>query len=245
MKLYRVIPIELGECITEDAFYKLGYIGVSKHHKYFAIQNESYTSARDPLYNGEKGIFFFTNPWDAVQCSWWVNYEGYTNDIVQICEYDFPDEIINKSVHGKGYYKGAEVDEIKIPYSVLETTGTFETTVSPELSEELKKLKKEMYLESAELYGNLGENYSKEFIIKNVSDDEVYNGLHNKSIERIERFMKSPFITGNMFTVTSKNRHWIDIDHEYLVNNSCGILTYENSNGWISEKDIPKDKNNK
>lgn len=235
MKLYRVIPDQLGsaddlQAITEDALYKLGYISISEHMAYFRMVPRMERTYNELYDNGIKGIFFFKNPWDAVMCSWWVDFDFYSKNLVRVCEYDFPDEIIEKSTQGTGLYKGYKAEEVKVPISVLETTGTVLNTPTPELAEEIKEEKKKMLLESAEKYREIDNDYAEE-IYEYLK--EAYEELHEYNIMNIEFLMKSPFITGKIFTVTSKNRDWENIDIEYLINNSCGILTYENSNGWM------------
>ena len=227
MKLYRVVPDQLGEgdyiqAVTEDVLYKLGYISISKHDAYFRMTSR-FDRAYNELYdNGIKGIFFFKNPWDAVMCSWWVNSDFYSRNLVRVCEYDFPDEIIEKSFQGIGIYKGYEVEEVKIPISLLETTGTVLKTPTEELAIQIKEEKRKMLLESVEKYRDINSDYA-DALIEYLEND--YDGLHEYNIQNITFLMRSPFVTGKMFTVTSKDRDWNNINTDYLIKSSCGILT--------------------
>ena len=244
MKLYRVIPDQVAngsdiQSITEDALYRLGYISISDHDAYFRMVPRMDRAYNELYDNGIKGIFFFKNPWEAVMCSWWINSDFYSRNLVRVCEYDFPDEIIEKSTQGTGLYKGHKVEEVKIPISVLESTGTVLNTPTSELAEEIKEEKKEILLETVEKFREINSDYAN--AIYNYINN-TYDDLHEYNIKHIEFLMKSPFITGKMFTVTSENRDWNNIDVEYLINNSCGILTYENSNGWIDYVEQNKNK---
>ena len=243
MKLYRIIPDQIArgydiQGISEDALYKLGYISVSSHLAYFTLggsidyDNELYR-------NREKGIFFFKNPWDAVFCSWFTFKTGiYSNLVVRVCEYEFPDEIINNSPHDEGLYYGFGVEEYKIPISLLEgycdiirssKDGIIE--LPEELNKQLKDEKKKLNIETCEIAKSINEkvyNYLKEF-----TEDENVDKLHKFNLRELELVMKSktekPFITGNMFTVTSRDRRWLsDIDVKSLVDKSNGVLTYDN-----------------
>ena len=240
MKVYRVIPDQVAkgidiQAITEDALYRLGYISVSDHEPYFQMpprMDRAFDEVTD-----NRGIAFFRNPWDAVMCSYWVNFDFYSKKLVRICEYDFPDETLAFS--GEGLYKGYGIREVKIPFEELEKLGEVLQTPTSELAEEIKEEKKEILLETVEKFREINSDYANA-IYRYIND--AYDDLHEYNIKHIKFLMKSPFITGKMFTVTSENRDWNNIDVEYLINNSCGILTYENSNGWIDYVEQNKNK---
>ena len=237
MKLYRVIPDQLAngvdvQAITEDALYRLGYISVSHHEPYFQMpprMDRAFDEVTD-----NKGIAFFRNPWDAVMCSYWVNFDFYSKKLVRICEYDFPDETLAFS--GEGLYKGYGIREVKIPFEELEKFGEVLQTPTPELADQIKEEKKNILLESVDKLRDIDSDYAEG--ISNYIE-RAYDSLHKYNMKGISFLMKSPVITGNMFTVTTNNRKWDSADIDYLVNNSCGILTRENGERWISVLEQP------
>lgn len=211
MLLYRVVPDQYGMVLnkydkelmfnregmtTEDLFYKLGYINVSKHAPYFYTEENDKTKWQFEC----DGISFFTSPWDALHS--FIDIEGnmgyhaegvkayFSNGIVRIQEYDIPDEIVNASHQGLDY-RGAiikgngtrERDIVKIPIELLKG----ETELQEELTEELKSELSVLAFDE----GNKTLDKLADLVYRN---DEELNKKRNFYIKRTKFFFKYQFL---------------------------------------------------
>lgn len=243
MKLYRATPDQLavlsyvkGYC--EDAFYKLGYINVSSVRAFHL--NDDFIFDTNPLYKKPDGKFFYKDPWDAVACSSSM-HGGY--NLVRVLEFDFPDEIIDKSIRGFALYDGRSVPEVKIPYEILERDEVIATPLTPELESRLRKTKLEILNESLEIY-RLIKDWPKSFnnieyaakVNEILNNPEICNKLYKFNIDALIRIIKCKYITGRMFAISRQHRYdGYDTSEEgrkKLISNSNGILTQNNYKEW-------------
>ncbi len=235
MKLYRATPDQLGNLswvkgFCEDACYKMGYINDSKV-RVFSL--DGFELDPNILYRRPAGKFFYKEPWDAVFCSSRM-HGGY--NLVRILEYEFPDEIVNKSIRGFGLYSGRYVPEAKIPYEVLEKEGVLETPLDPELEAQLRKTKFEILRESLELYKTVKQWPQSKSPVERIEqilneEPETCDAIHNIYMKELKRLIKCPYITGRTFAVTRQHRYDM-IDDEFLIPYSNGVLTKENYEEW-------------
>ncbi len=236
MKLYRIIPDqfcnpEMVYPYPEEALYQLGYIGYTEHSPFFGVI-DPLDRDYNPLYDkGGPGKFFYTNPWDAVFCSFDLRGTHY---LVRVHEYDFPNEVIDKSQQGLGAYYGCyRMNEVKIPTSLLGEMEGFIETVSDELNDQISEKNKQIYEESVEVYKKYGADDISDIIkTKVLGNQDIYDNLHKTCIEHFIFAVKSPYITGKIFQVNRTfdrdNGGWQGIDYIDLINRSSKVLTYKN-----------------
>lgn len=244
MLLYRVVPDQYGMILnksdkgrafnlqgltTEDLFYKLGYINVSKHAPYFYTEENDDTKWQFEC----DGISFFTSPWDALHS--FIDIEGnlghhteevlayFSNSIVRIQEYDIPDEIVEVS-HQGGDYRGViikgngtrERDIVKIPIELLKGEEEIQEELTDELKSELSVL---AFLEGNKSLDKLADlvyrdneelNKKRKFYVKREKfffkyqflKEEVRTKLDELRFSNAGVFFKSGYITGRELLIT-------------------------------------------
>lgn len=235
MKLYRLIPdqfcnIRMVRFHPEEALYQLGYLAVTDHGSYFGYI-DPLDRDYNPLYDeGGAGMFFYTNPWDAVHCS---NSINGSKAIVRVHEYDFSDDIINKSIQGQGAgYNGIRFNEVKIPHSVIKNLDGYIETLTPQLIDEIYETNKKIYLSSQEAYRNSGIEETEKVIKTILLDEKKIELFHQKCIRNFLFAVKGSYITGKTFNINRVydlgKGGWQDIDYLDLVDNSNDVLTYDN-----------------
>ena len=219
MKLYRIVPDYNGifyskkalansGITTEDIFYKLGCINVSKHSPYFMITTDPLliSSEKNSLYdNDEEGIFFFTSLQDCFFCMQAINFSDFfCARGVRIFEYDVPEEIVNVSYQGNGYYYEQPIQEVKIPLRLLSDNKKIYDKLTPELEERFKKVADEIDEESSRM---LEKVYKKEQLrhpLEIINSDKIRMWIYNTRLKNIGIFFPSDYITGNTFYLTEK-----------------------------------------
>ena len=235
MKLYRIIADQF--CNTREAFfhpeeslYQLGYMAATQHAGYFP-HIDPLDRGYNPLYDeGGEGMFFFTNPWDAVFCSDCLNG---AKSVIRIHEYEIPEEIIEKSIQGLGAgYYGERFNEIKIPFSVMETMDGYIDTLSPELEKQVKDMNHKLYLQSEKIYRKTGMEKTANVILNFLSNTDFYSKFQQNCIDAFIFAVKGLYVTGNILEINKvfdrSKGGWQPIDYVSAIENSNGILTYEN-----------------
>ncbi len=254
--LYRVIPDQWGYLCekgylnvkdgltTEDLFYELGYLNKSEHFPYLSITTDPILGYHVWQGGTGAGMYFFTNPWDAVKTYRYINssYTYFSNYGVRICEYDIPDEIIAKSWQGDGYYSGEAISEIKIPLELI--LNDADNILTKELEAQLKEV---VLIEAKEAFNRLfpmlqifGRNLTEEQInsIKNYYlSSEKQDDLNTKRFKNAGIFKKSSYITGRSFYLTLYDflsiRKDAKLNYELLIPLSNDVLTEENLQEYL------------
>ena len=235
MKLYRLIPDQF--CNTrrayfhpEESLYQLGYMAVVRHDRYFG-----YIDPLDRSYNklyDEKGpgMFFYTNPWDAVFCSYSLNGN---RAITRVHEYNIPDDIIEESIQGLGAgYNGIRFNEVKIPYSVMKKMDGYIDELSSKLEEQIRDMNRKLYLLSEKIYRKNGFEKTADIILKFINNEEQFSNYQKNCMEAFICAIHNKSIVGDMFEITrvrdNNTCELQGINYVELVDKSKGILTYDN-----------------
>lgn len=255
-KLYRLIPntvatiCETGYIcdISEDLFYKLGYISINDHMNGYLIDRGNSWARKT-----ESGIFFYFSPWSCLENLLYLN-DVYGNEIARIFEYELDDEIINSLPQGYGYYRGIPSKEIKVPIKVLVEKSIVNTKFTTELKikltnialcyarESFKKLKKSITENETSQLRCVKDFYSLENKYFNSGRAERINA---RRLTNCGNFFKSDVITGKSTIITMSQRKKLydfinngrNIQQIYeLCENSNGIFTIENLIDFYGDK---------
>ena len=271
-KLYRVIPDYIASKmvtisreyyqeegfeeyvdISEDLFYKLGYISAHDHmHKYFRVSMDSYS-----WYAGkEDGIYFFLNPIDGLYN--FIDFTDWHEDsIAKIVEYEIPDSIVDSFLHGYGSYGWAEriSEEVKIPLSYLAKDSVVQEKLDSDLKRDLMKILIDDSNEMIEVikklimndyFGKRTMTNWKNWLLRNKDNGNVEKYfskiVEDAKIKRLENcgmFFKSDIITGKSMIITIEDR---EMFLEFLSNPSEYIEKFnefcERSNGIFSAESV-------
>jgi len=254
VKLYRLIPdsvvsiCETGYIcdISEDLFYKLGYISKNDHmNSYFLIRNQGDSWAK----NIENGIFFFFSPWDCLSNLIHLN-DCYGSEIARIFEYEVDDVMVNNSPQGYGYYNQVAYREVKIPLNILTKGAISNTEITPELKDKLTDIslcnaeETFKYLKESVVTNEYSKlKHSKESILNDSLRENYFNSgraekINARRLTNCGNFFKSDIITGKSLVITAAQRtllfDFLDDPEKYiqqiykLCESSNGIFTIEN-----------------
>lgn len=238
MLLYRIIPnswatffetriVGKPSLTTEELFYKLGYINISEHEPYYIIKTDVFLQDGISWQSeSEKGIFFFKSPWDCIKTFKYVNDEFYTDKIGTILEYDIPDTIIKISLSGNGLYAGKEIEEIKIPLSIIKEDDSLES-LNSYLLEQLQKLEQEEIEETNALIRENITNTDEEKMLTILNTPEKREKISSWRMSNCGIFWKSNYITGRFCSVTREAIKLFESQNnpECLISQGNGIFS--------------------
>lgn len=253
-KLYRLIPDSVASVcekgylcdISEDLFYKVGYISTNDHmDSYFKVEPESWARKT------EQGTFFYFSPWNCLVNLLYIQWHYYSM-VARIFEYEVDEEIVNNCPQGFGHYNNITSKEIRIPLNILAKENTINTELNPKLKNKLNAI---ALSDAKEVF-----KYIKEYAKSNKNsqlhhiedfDSFEYEYFNSGRAERVNArrlkecgmFFKSSIITGKSIIITKEQRELLydflnnpneNLQQIYeLCENSNGIFTLESLNDFI------------
>jgi len=249
IKLYRLVPDALStsiatgyvSSITEDLFYKLGFISIP-NSQYFGL----YSEGEGMVSEKNNGMFFFLSPWSCIKGLNFLRDE-YVGGSARILEYEVPEEMVATCKRAFTNYQNYQAEGMMIPSDLLRNNGEFFTEVNDYIKSKLEKVSLQYCLDVIE---DLNKNNSNKMV--SFEEDNFYKKMQRINVRRFrkdELYFSSSFITGRSMLIT---RDDCDIMNSTLdsssnetllmpiINKANGILSFDNYNEY--DQDLPNHK---
>lgn len=243
-KVYRMIPDTVTSAyskgylsdVTEDLFYKLGYLNFNDHEKqYFSVkENNSLNCYGDST---DKGIFFFTSAWSCCRALIFLN-SVYGNEVARVMEYEIPDGIVAFSKQAVTNHQNFQASGIIVPLDLLTSDWQASTEFTEVLRIKLETIGLKDVLES---FKSLESIYKGQF-----SRSEgikcffpfVWEDVNSKRFSNVGVYGKSHIITGRSFIINRKDLELlIDVIYRKKSKDDLNELC-EKSNGVLELDDF-------